>query len=258
VQAQPALTQPAKKSPMTPEQKATVTKILALSRQSNVCKSVIDLKVENATLEDVVNRVKTMLPGQAVTVEVRGANPVRVGFDLKGSKVGDVLDHVAALAGCKLFVLSGGLLIVPPSQLTEAERADVRQYQGGEWAKSTEAGGSSWSVRNQESDLFTHAIAQEATGSNASPLPAGVIKTTFGNFSPEAQTMLQELATWSAESVHLLNPSVAPLHLSVGSLISIDSSQPNSIFITFPHDTSNQGGPLLGVGNVTIDVRSSQ
>lgn len=251
-QAQPALTQPAKKSPMTPEQKAAVTKILALSRQSNVCKSVIDLKVENATLPDVVERIKATLPGQAVAVEVRGANPVRVSFDMKSGKVGDVLDHVAALAGCKLFILSGGLLIAPPSSLTGAERFDIKQSQGGEWAKSTESGGSGWSYKSAVSKFFTRAVAQEATGSDAQSLHAGVVKTTFGSFSPEAQAMLQEMASWASGGA---NPSAAPFHLGPDSPVSVDTSESNTIDITFGRGPSDPADKTTsGVTDITINA----
>ncbi len=258
-QAQPALTQPAKKSPLSSEEKATIAKVIAISHQENVCKNRLNLKMDNATLEDVVARVKELLPGQTIAVEVRGASPVHVGFNLKGARVGDVLDHVAALAGCKLFVLSNGLLIAPASLLTGAELQDIKQRQGGEWAKSTESGGSSWSTKSGASSLFTRAVAQEATGSNTTPLPTGVLKTTFGNFSPEAQAMLQEMASWVSEATHPLNPNAASLHLNAGSPISVDTSDPNVIHITFDHGISDPtDAPTLSVTDVHVPWRPNQ
>ncbi len=255
-QAQPALIQPAKKSPLSPEQKATVNKLLAVLQQARVCKLPIDLKVENATLEEVTNRIKTMLPSQAITIEVRSAKPVQMGFDLKSTRVGDVLDHVAALAGCRLFVLSDRLLIAPSSLLTEAELRDIRQKRGGEWAKSTESGASGWSAKIQATELFTRAVAQEATGSTAKPLPPGVMKTTFGSFSPDSQAMLQEMASWSSGGVGQPTPDAPPFHLSAESPVSVDTSKPNTIDITFSRGISDPAGPMTsGVTVITVPWR---
>lgn len=253
-QAQPALTPPTPKTfkPLPPEQKAQVQKLLALSRQENICKSLLDLKMQNATLQEVATRIKGMLQGQAVAIEVRGASPVRLGFELKQVAVGDVLSHVAALAGCKLFVLSSGLLLTPSSQLTEAERLDMEQRRGGEWSKSSASGGYGWSARNEQSTFFTRAIAQEATGSDAKPLPATVVKTTFGSFSPESQIMLQEMVSWMNEEDRITHPKVAPLYLNAASPVTVDTSNPRGISVLFGRGESDAGGMALGYADITI------
>lgn len=251
-QAQPAPTLPAKKNPkpLSPDQKTALDKVLAITHQENLCKSIIDLKVENATLDDVTTRIKAMLPGQTIAIEVRGANLVHVGFDLKGAKVGDTLDHVAALAGCRLFVFSRGLLIAPTALLTEAELSDIKQWRGGEWAKDLEAGGTGWYIGREANQLFARAIAQEATGSDAKPFPAGVVKTTFGNFSPDSQAILQQMATDIREHRRSVDPGAPPFHLSPDSPIAVDTSNPTAISISFDSGASVDQGSMVSQINL--------
>jgi hypothetical protein len=257
-QAQPATPLPAKKSPLSPEQKATVEKLLALSVQEHLCKSRIALKVDGASLEGVIARIKEVLPNEPVAIEVRGASPVRVGFDLKDASVSDVLQPIAALSGCKLWVLSRGLLIAPPSQLTKAEWADVNQSRGGEWAKNATVGTGGRSSQDVKSELFTQAIAQEATGSQAKPLPPQVMKTTFGSFSPQSQAMMQEIVGWMNEGEHNSNPNAVPLHLNAGSSVTVDTTSPYGVTIYFGGGTSDAATPNYGYQRHTIDVGRHQ
>lgn len=247
VQAQPAPSLPARKSSLSLGQKAVVAKILRISRQGTVCKNHVDFQVQHATVQDVVAHVKEVLPGQIIPIEVRGAKPISVGFNLKNARLGDILGHVAGLAGCKLWMLSSGLLIAPESLLTSAERADVKQQQGGEWAKSAEAGASDWSNQRLAQELFVTSVAHEVTGSAATPQPAVAVKASFGNFSPESQAMLQQLVDWALAGV---GPSVAglpPFQLSAGSPVSVDTSKPNAISIGFDPGTSDPDGTSIGI-----------
>ncbi|PQV62859.1 hypothetical protein B1R32_12032 [Abditibacterium utsteinense] len=251
VQAQPVPIAPAKKSPkpLSPEQKMVTDQVMAIARLENLCQSRIDLKLTNATLEDVTARVKQALPGQAVAIEVRGASPVRVGFELKEVGAGEVLQTVATLAGCKLFLLSGGLLIAPPSQLTGAESLEVKQKKGGEWAANVLTGERGWSNQSRAEKLLALAIAQEITGSDAKPQPAIVQKTNFGSFSPDSQAMLQQMATWTRESHRSILPDAPPFRLSADSPITVDTSDPKSIGITL------SGGPSdPGVGKISTSI----
>lgn len=249
VQAQPTPPIPAKKSlkPLSAEQKAAITRVWGISRQEEMCKSLIDLKVENATLEDVTARVKASLPGRAVPIAVRGARPLRVGFDLKDTPTGDVLTHVAGLAGCKVFLLGNGLLIAPPTQLSEAELQEIKQQQAGEWMESVASGGSGWSNQRVAHSLFAKSIAQEITGSDATPFAATVVKTTFSNFSPDAQKMLQQMVNWSTEDSRRRTPSWPSLALSASSPVVVDTSDPLGIQINFPRNDSDPGAVSIAM-----------
>ena len=68
-----------------------------------------------------------------MSIRVRRAQPISDSFDVKGTRVGDVLQHIASKAGCDLFVFSQGLLLCPVAQLTEAEKADAKKGLGGGW-----------------------------------------------------------------------------------------------------------------------------
>lgn len=249
-QAQPATTLPAKKSPLSPEQKVAADKVMAMVRQQKVCNTPIDLKVTGATLEDVIAHIKAAFPNQVIAIEVRDAHRVRMDFDLQGVRIGDALASVATLAGCKLFVFSSGLLIAPPSQLTDAEKQSIKQTEGGEWVKSVENAGSSgtfWSNGTKADQLFARAIAQEVTGSDAKPFPSANVKTTFGNFSPECQAMLQQIVDSSMEGARQLTPWATPFHLTADAPIAVDTTDPKAVHITINNGSSDPHAGMIGV-----------
>lgn len=232
------------------EQKAAIDRAFMISHQTKVCQSHVNFQVQNATLEDVVKRVKALLPNQTVSLEVRGADAVQVGFDLKDERVGDILEHVAGLSGCKLWVLGSGLLIAPESLLTGAERTDMKHLQGGEWARY----GHGWTVYDVGDGAFVDAIAYEVTGSAAKPFPATVLKTTFGDFAPESQTLLQQLAQWRTEERLGMKPIIPPLQLQSDSVVTVDTSRRPEAYVWFgdipsypffPGAPAFPGGPLL-------------
>ncbi len=244
------------------DQEASLAKIAVIAQAASVCGNAIDLKMENATLQDVIAGIKQRLPNHTINLEVRGDSPVRVGFDFKGVNVGNLLTPVAALAGCKLYVLHSGLLIAPPSQLTEDERLDIRKVGGGEWALNIESGVHDdairnadglrmigWDIQREANRLFSRAIAQEVTGSDAKILPSVSAKTTFGNFSPDSQAMLQQMADWVRESSRTVYPNAPFLHLIPDSRISISTSNPEKISITIDGGQSdpNDGGMAIDI-----------
>ena len=235
--------------PLSAEQKLLVNKLLKVSQQQRICKSRIDLKVENETLEQVAADIKKSFPDQDLSIQVRGATPVRVSFDLKDTPVGDVLGNVAALAGCKLWLTGSGFLIAPSTQLTDVEQQDVKQSQAGEWGQSVAAGGMGWNVNNVLSPLFAKAVAQEITGTDVLPFPATTVKTTFGAVSPETQALLQQLVSGAIEDMRRSDPRVSPLLLSPNSPISVNTSDPKWVKISFAGVDSDKSG---GVANIRI------
>ncbi|RYX80744.1 hypothetical protein EON83_27325 [bacterium] len=248
-------TRPAQAQPVPPTTTAptslaaspAVKKVLGLAQQSNVCQRLIDIKTDNASFADVVERIKEKLPTNTLKVEVRGANPVSVSLDLKQAKVGDILSNVAALAGCKLFVHDAQLIVGPPAQLSAVELADFRQQKGGDWLQSRDSGGAEWGSDVSGNLLLLGAIAQEAVGADQ-----GSVKTTFGKFSPESQEILLALAaSLNARQVGIIRapgtPPVLPLHLGASSPIKIEATGPENISVLFPADLSNPNAPTTGI-----------
>ncbi|RYG55191.1 hypothetical protein EON80_30985, partial [bacterium] len=125
VQAQVAPARPAKKTLLSAEQKVAVEKFLAVAGQEKFCKKTIDFKIENASLEDIIASIKRIAPGENVAIEIRGARPLQLSFDLKQEKTGNLLNNVAALAGCKLFLRPEGLLIAPTLEPPETRPTEA-------------------------------------------------------------------------------------------------------------------------------------
>ncbi|RYX80742.1 hypothetical protein EON83_27315 [bacterium] len=221
---------------LSSDKKAAIKRVLGLSKQGRVCKNLIDLKLDGASLEEVVAGVKRMLPSASLIVAVRSAQPVSVSLDLKQTRVGDVLSHVAALAGCKLFVRANGLIIAPQTQLTEFELKDFRERRGGDWLQCTEAGGGKWAINSRGNQLFTEAIAKEVAGTGS---PSGLIKTTFGKFSPDSQAILREMVA-SLNEKPSANPRQQPLHLNASSAVHIEISAPQTVSVRFPSTQANR------------------
>ena len=236
-------------SNLSPEQKATVEKMLAIAHQEEICKTRLDLKVNDATLDDVIKSIKDALPGQKVEVNVRDASPVRLSFDLKQAPVGDILQSAAALSGGQLWVTENGLLIARPLSLSETEQAEMKKGRSGQWLKSTEAGGSGWSNSSISAQMFATAIAQEVKNGNFKTEAPGEVKTVFGNFSPDAQRMLQQLATWTRDDTRTTRPNAPAFILGSNSPITVDTSNPKKISIQFQGNASD---PAIGAMSMGI------
>ena len=255
--AQPALpAQPGFQLP--PTKKATFRRIVDLANMENVCKSSLDLQVKDATLDDVITRVKKVIPATTL-IEVRKARPVRVSFDLPGTTAGGVLGTVGSLAGCKLWVFDDRLLLAPSEELTAAEKADTEKMMGGEWSRNVAAGGSGWWARGNGqtqlllamADVFNQqaAKAPATPGVMAQPLsnkPAPAV-ILFGDLSPDAQAIMHQLVGWAFEGAHAQDPDARLMNLSSNTKIIFDKSHPPNIGLQAKNDgDSDAASPSVG------------
>ncbi|RYX80741.1 hypothetical protein EON83_27310 [bacterium] len=222
--------------PLSVRQKAELDVYLALFHQQKMAMRLVDLKFKDVTLGEIVAHIKRTWPDTAATIEVRDARPLKVGFELKQIGVGDALDHIANLAGCQLYIRPGGLLIAPPSKLTALEQREFKQQRGGSWAHCADISGSGWSARSKATQLFKHAIIQDITRTDPAKLPAGRLDTSFGNFNPDSQNMLQEFARWSNSHSLTFSPTAPPIQLETSSVVQIDTTNPEITKILFPQD----------------------
>lgn len=219
-------------------------------RAMGACASVLNLKLEDGTFDEVLNHIKGSLTNQTLPIETRGANPIQVSFDLQGISVGNALTSVAALAGCDVYILNSGVLITSPDQLTESEKLELKQNQGGVWQDNRDKGdyyvgarvvdGTShpgWSVQTEARKLFSEVVSQEAM-----KIPTGT--TTFGNFSPDSQVMLQQMANWFFQDLGAISSSMTPLQLTTNSSVSVTSS-PQSIRIVMKDMTSDNNNTVI-------------
>ena len=240
-QAQPALTQPGTFTapPLTTEQNAKIERVLSISQYEEFCKSALDLKLEDATIEEIITRIKATFPSKKVEIRQRDARPLKVSLDLKETTVGSVLQAVATLSDCQLWVLPDCLLIAPPGALNSAERTMVSSHQAGEWAQSDGAGGKGWSNSSNGSDVLANLVAEEIKANNPAPATKSEINTTFGNFSPQTQKALQQLAAWTSKS------TVSPFVLTANSPVRVNLTNPNTIAISLFRGTSDEANDSL-------------
>ncbi len=151
---------------------SAIDKELTRLRKEELFKKRISLNATNATLEEIVEQVKVLLP-EFKTIELRKANPVRLTFALENMPADAVLRSAATLAGSEVFVLRDSVVVAPPNQLTPSERA--------EWV---ELGASANSFANRGIDpVMAKKVATEVQRQAGD----GV---RFGNLSPESQRAL--------------------------------------------------------------------
>ncbi len=237
--AQPTPTQPdtSKSAALTPEQNAEIERVMSISRYEEFCKQALDLKLENATIEEAITRIKTTFPSKQVEIRQRDARPLKVSLDLKETTVGTVLTGIATLADCKLWVLPDHLLIAPPGQLNSAEKKMIELRQAGEWWQSTESGGHGWSNLTFARKAIAIAVAQEVKAKGLTE-----IKTTFGSFSPQIQGALQKLVNFGR---------MGPLILSPESPVTVNLTDPK--WVTIECDAgatasnSSSGGTIMNI-----------
>ena len=277
VLAQPA---PAKTDKPTfelaPEKRETFRKFVDLANMENVCKFPLDLKVKDASLEQVVAQIKKVLPPKTL-IEVRGALPVRVTFDLHDTTVGGALGPVGSLAGCKLWVFADRVLLSPPGSLSALELADVEAMTGGEWSRNVAAGGSGWWAQGQGktqllsamADVFEQHFAKIATAAtggannvvNGATTVAGAAGTEsiskkaastvvlFGDLSPDAQAIMQQLVAWTNSEFRQANPRVGVVTLSPNTKITFNNSNPHDVSLDVKNEAdSNLAPPSMGWG----------
>ncbi len=230
----------------------------------NVCKFPIDLKVKDASLEQVVAQVKKVLPPKTL-IEVRGALPVRVTFDLHDTTVGGALTSVGSLAGCKLWVFADRVLLSPPGSLSGVENADIEAMTGGEWSRNVAAGGSGWWAKGQGerqllltvADVFEQHLAKNpaavavatinATGVGAvtrpTPMTAPTAVLLFGDLSPDAQAIMQQLVQWTNAGGHYRDPNIGLITLSSNTKITFDNSNPHDVEIAVQNPLESDATP---------------
>lgn len=224
-----------KPASLSPDQQSELEQVLSISQYEEFCKSALDLKLDDATIEEMITRIKATFPSKKVEIRQRDARPLKVSIDLKETTVGTVLQSVAALADCQLWVFPDGLLIAPPGQLNAAEKKLVALRQAGEWPQSVEAGGHGWSNRTNTQKALALVVAEEVKANNLTPDATGNAKAKFGNFSPQAQKALQQLATWGYTEPFVLAPD---------SPIEVNLNDPNWVRIDFSSGASTQSGMM--------------
>ena len=247
-QAQPEAMPPAKAAPslLSPEDKAAVDQALSIAKYEEVCKTPVDLELKDATLAEVIKAVQDTFPRQKIVVNVRDANSLRVSFLVKQRRVGDVLQAVASLCGCEFYIFEDGLLIARPVALLGGEQLALDEGKSGQWIKSVAAGNVGWSNQGMADLIFAKAIAREVAAGPLKPDDKGVVRTTFSNFSPEAQGMLQQIATRIREGSRYINPHPTPFVLSPDSPVRVNTSDPKSVSIDLGGGSSNANIGAVG------------
>ncbi len=254
----------------SPELKASIIDLMGFSAENRVCRRLVDLHVENASLAGVIARLRQILPTGSLHIEVRDDTPIKASLDLKQVKVGDALSDLARLAGCRLYVLPDTLLIAPEAKLSPGELHAIgysvyngvgyfsNYGNGTEWLRGGGGGASGSKARN----LFARAIAQEATGQDTTTdemrgLVPATVETTFGAFSPESQAMIQELANYINEGPPRpalpVGFSVFPVSLTANTPVTIIIPNPGQITLSFPPNpvdalSSNSKAVSRGLG----------
>ena len=253
-QAQPAPNLPngPAAAALSPQQKSEIERVMSISHNEDVCKLALDLKLKNASIEEVTARIKATFPNQQIEIRQRDARPLKVSLDLKETTVGSVLTGVAALSDCRLWVLPDSLLIAPPGKLSTIEHEMVKQRMAGEWAQSFQAGGHGWSNETFGEKVFAQVVAQEVKASNKAPDAEGNIKSTFGQFSPEGQQALRQLANWTRGSTRRDHPNAPPFVFSSDSPITVTLTDPKWVNIRFDKGASDPYSGMIDMG-ILID-----
>ena len=192
----PAAPDAAKLLPLSEAAKANMSKALGLVKQEELCRTPISLKTENATTAEIGAQIKEVLKSQT-TIEVRGAKAARFSLDLTEIPSGQILQSVANLAGCRLYLLSDRILIAPEKELTPTERAERM-----DWAKTPYGGGANELTaadRAQKVLVETIVSAFEEGGvadlKKEGPLlfnAADTQQVFFGKLTPDLQQAVQQ------------------------------------------------------------------
>ncbi|RYX86272.1 hypothetical protein EON83_03345 [bacterium] len=227
--------------PLSADQKAAVDKALACWEQAKICRVPIDLKMTDATLDAVLARIKQEPVAKNISIEVREPEATRLSFDLKRNKIGNVLDIVAGLAGCKLYLLQNGLLIAPESKLSTTELKDIKERKGGQWIKSSDGGLGQWRTWGPVSEVLFQAIAVDITGKPVAQLPTGIINTTFDHFSLQSQQFLRTCADYFNEDNRYYSRDVAKVSLNDTSPVTVKIFASDSLDVSFPSTSPAPG-----------------
>lgn len=280
VQLPQALAQPAvaktdkpKFKPLPAETRTEIQKAFLFVQREDICKTPFDLKVKDATLEDVAAQVKAAFPNTPLIIKVRDARPVKLSFELPGTKTGDALQQVSALGGCELFLFPDYLLLAPADKLNEQEQSDLKNSKGWSWKKSRFAAGapSQWNpgvnglvethTGRTTEDVVKPALVRaiyQSVQDNAAPMKQSPTRATpdtktnpnltltFGDLSPEAQGMVQQIVNWQCAQALEMNPDIPRLfntQLTADALVDINTSKPKEIVVTIRPGASEHPGP---------------
>lgn len=197
--ATPAKTGAAPTPPVTSARdKAEMARVLGLLAQEELCKSPISVKVQNATLAQLVEQVKAALPDTQrikANIELRQAgepdnDPIasaRFSFGLKETSLGSILQSAAGLTGCKFLILPDRLLITQGQQATAEEQSQARS-----WAQNVASSGQGWSMAPEASGLMTRLVVAELQARAVTGEP-NIPTTTmrFDQLQPELQQLMQ-------------------------------------------------------------------
>ncbi|RYX83652.1 hypothetical protein EON83_13690 [bacterium] len=234
----PRLVASAHPLPLSEQQKVELKQVVAMFRWEEACQQSIDLKIENATVADVMARVEPMLPTKSLPLQVRETSAVRLSFDLKQTRVGDILANVAALSGSRLYMLPQGLLMAPEHVLSEGQQWEMLEGLSGEWAQGGRVRSASPWVTKRLNKLLTQRLSQELTGKDALKAPKGTLKTTVGQLSQPTQMLLRQMAVCMKERGVITKNTSRPARLDNASPLTVEFSEKNQAWITLAGQSS--------------------
>ncbi|MBV9470255.1 MAG: hypothetical protein JOZ57_13545 [Abitibacteriaceae bacterium] len=183
--------------PLTTTEQATISRVLTLSHQADICAMPVRLKVTRASLPDLVARLKPQLP-QHILLEVRHTSPARFTLNLQEATLRQVLQAVADLSDCNFYLLPDRLLLATEDQLTPEERAEAEQS-----AASARSSAPQQYLRPQAMKALTNIIIAKLSAvqgqlsdraiQGAMPVAfEGETVMAFGQLSPELQQTVQQ------------------------------------------------------------------
>jgi hypothetical protein len=200
--AQPRVALPNPKLPFSLEDQASIDKALKLTEQEELSKTIVPLKVKDATLEELVAEIQRVLPAAKI-IEVRDASPVHLSFELKEALVGQVLQSAAALASCELYLLPDRLLISPQNKLTREESKERFAWMPGANNLYTVGPIQRMFVRKLAENV------QRRVATSAGPGGNGATAVLVGDLEPELQEMVHHLGRWKSRGMpHIQQPII--------------------------------------------------
>lgn len=217
-----------------PPDRVAVAHAIAMFQQTDLCQAPVTLKVADASLQEIATQMLAALP-RKTTIEIRTRNAARLTFDLKGAPADKVLQSVAMLAGCNLYVLADRWLVTSENQLSPAELAEIK-----EWGTS---GAGRRSALTQAVTLLADFVTAELTKplahkadsrpanggqSDAIPVepveeaPLTRVQFRFGDIAPDLQPLIQQLVTWQENRPRSSFTQSTRLHLTSATLVTLE------------------------------------
>lgn len=235
---------------------------IAWAKQEDLCLTPVSLKVEDATVDDIVNQLKTQLPSLS-KLELRIDNPARFSLDLPHAPLAKILQAAATLMGGNLYVFSDHLLITTANQLGDDERGEAR-----EWTQAASAGGMGWSARSQARNRIIETLAGVMGKPKPEPpqpqpghvlrledVPIEPLKTLqvhYGDLSPEAQYLLSQLVQWPTRTTAANSSPATPLHFQNDTVITVSY---NDLYTRLEVQTPLQPNPYVWENGMSPEFR---